>query len=207
MMQSYQQANREEWLQSRLGKVTASRVADVIAKTRSGYSASRDNYMAQLIVERLTGKPSESFSNAAMEWGTEQEPHARAAYAARTGELVEEVGFIDHPTIQGAGASPDGIVGEGLVEIKCPQTNTMLEWILTRTIPARYLAQMQFQMAVTGAKWCDFAAYDPRLPEHLQLLIIRVERDDTRIAEIEAEISMFLGELDDKVNKLNEVKL
>jgi putative phage-type endonuclease len=207
MMQSYQQANREEWLQSRLGKVTASRVADVIAKTRSGYSASRDNYMAQLIVERLTGKPTESFSNAAMEWGTEQEPHARAAYAARTGELVEEVGFIDHPTIQGAGASPDGIVGDGLVEIKCPQTNTMLEWILTRTIPARYLAQMQFQMAVTGAKWCDFAAYDPRLPEHLQLLIIRVERDDTRIAEIEAEISMFLGELDDKVNKLNEVKL
>ena len=206
-MQSYQQVNREEWLQSRLGKVTASRVADVIAKTRSGYAASRDNYMAQLIVERLTGKPTEGFSNAAMEWGTQTEPEARAAYSAKTGELVEEVGFIDHPTIAGAGASPDGIVGEGLVEIKCPQTNTMLEWILTRTIPARYLAQMQFQMAVTGAKWCDFAAYDPRLPEHLQLLIIRVERDDTRIAEIEAEISMFLGELDDKVNKLNEVKL
>jgi putative phage-type endonuclease len=205
-MQSYQQVNREEWLQSRLGKVTASRVADVIAKTRSGYAASRDNYMAQLIVERLTGKPTEGFSNAAMEWGTQTEPEARAAYSARTGELVEEVGFIDHPTIEGAGASPDGI-GEGLVEIKCPQTNTMLEWILTRTIPARYLAQMQFQMAVTGAKFCDFAAYDPRLPEHLQLLIIRVERDDTRIAEIEAEISMFLGELDDKVNKLNEVKL
>jgi predicted phage-related endonuclease len=142
-----------------------------------------------------------------MEWGTQTEPEARAAYSAKTGELVEEVGFIDHPTIEGAGASPDGIVGEGLVEIKCPQTNTMLEWILTRTIPARYLAQMQFQMAVTGAKFCDFAAYDPRLPEHLQLLIIRVERDDTRIAEIEAEISMFLGELDDKVNKLNEVKL
>jgi putative phage-type endonuclease len=195
------------WHQARLAKVTASRVADVIAKTRSGYAASRDNYMAQLIVERLTGKPTESFSNAAMEWGTQTEPEARAAYSARTGELVEEVGFIDHPTIEGAGASPDGIVGEGLVEIKCPQTNTMLEWILTRTIPARYLAQMQFQMAVTGAKWCDFAAYDPRLPEHLQLLIIRVERDDTRIAEIEAEISMFLGELDDKVNKLNEVKL
>jgi putative phage-type endonuclease len=195
------------WHQARLAKVTASRVADVIAKTRSGYAASRDNYMAQLIVERLTGKPTESFSNAAMEWGTQTEPEARAAYSARTGELVEEVGFIDHPTIEGAGASPDGIVGEGLVEIKCPQTNTMLEWILTRTIPARYLAQMQFQMAVTGAKFCDFAAYDPRLPEHLQLLIIRVERDDTRIAEIEAEISMFLGELDDKVNKLNEVKL
>ena len=195
------------WHQARLAKVTASRVADVMAKTRLGYSASRDNYMAQLIVERLTGKPTEGFSNAAMEWGTQTEPEARAAYSAKTGELVEEVGFIDHPTIEGAGASPDGIVGEGLVEIKCPQTNTMLEWILTRTIPARYLAQMQFQMAVTGAKFCDFAAYDPRLPEHLQLLIIRVERDDTRIAEIEAEISMFLGELDDKVNKLNEVKL
>jgi len=206
-MQSYQQVNREEWLQSRLGKVTASRVADVIAKTRSGYAASRDNLMAQLIVERLTGKPTEGFSNAAMEWGTQTEPEARAAYSARTGELVEEVGFIDHPTIEGAGASPDGVVGEGLVEIKAPNTATMLEWILTRTIPARYMAQMQFQMAVTGAKWCDFAAYDPRLPEHLQLLIIRVERDDTRIAEIEAEISMFLGELDDKVNKLNEVKL
>ena len=195
------------WHQARLAKVTASRVADVMAKTRSGYSASRDNYMAQLIVERLTGKPTEGFSNAAMEWGTQTEPEARAAYSARTGELVEEVGFIDHPTIAGAGASPDGIVGEGLVEIKCAQTNTMLEWILTRTIPARYLAQMQFQMAVTGAKWCDFAAYDPRLPEHLQLLIIRVERDDTRIAEIEAEVSVFLSELEDKVNKLNEVKL
>jgi len=197
----------DDWFAARLGKVTASRVADVIAKTKSGYSASRENYMAQLIVERLTGKLTESFSNAAMEWGTEQEPHARAAYSARTGELVEEVGFLCHPVIEGAGASPDGVVGDGLIEIKCPNTATMLEWILTRTIPARYMAQMQFQMACTGAKWCDFVAYDSRLPEHLQLLIIRVPPDETRIAEIEAEVSMFLGELEDKVKKFNEVKL
>jgi len=197
----------DEWFAARLGKVTASRVADVIAKTKSGYSASRENYMADLIVERLTGQKAASFSNAAMEWGTEQEPNARAAYSARTGELVEEVGFLCHPVIEQAGASPDGVVGEGLVEIKCPNTATHLEYVLSGKPPEKYVTQMQWQMACTGKAWCDFVSYDPRLPEHLQMLIVRVPRDIARICELEVEVQKFLNELEDKVKKLQEVKL
>jgi putative phage-type endonuclease len=197
----------DEWFTARLGKVTASRVADVVAKTKAGYSASRENYMADLIVERLTGQKASSFSNAAMEWGTEQEPNARAAYSARTGELVEEVGFIDHPTIPMSGASPDGLVNEGCVEFKCPNTATHLEYLLAGKPVEKYATQMQWQMACTRRPWCDFASYDPRLPEHLQLLIVRVPRDDKRIAELETEVRKFLIELDDKVTKLQELKL
>ncbi len=197
----------DEWFAARLGKVTASRVADVVAKTKTGYSASRENYMADLIVERLTGQKASSFSNAAMEWGTEQEPNARAAYSARTGELVEEVGFIDHPTIPMSGASPDGLVNEGCVEFKCPNTATHLEYLLAGKPPERYVTQMQWQMACTKRPWCDFVSYDPRLAEHLQLLIVRVPRDDKRIAELETEVRKFLIELDDKVTKLQELKL
>ena len=197
----------DEWHQARLGKVTASRVADVIAKTAKGYGASRENYMAQLICERLTGKPTEGFSSAAMEWGTQTEPQARAAYSARTGELVSEVGFMQHPSIEGAGASPDGIVGEGLIEIKCPNTATHLEYVLAGKPPEKYVTQMLWQMACTGAAWCDFASYDPRLPEHLQLLIVRVPRNEFRIAELEDEVRKFLAELDEKVAKLKEIKL
>lgn len=197
----------DEWFAARLGKVTASRVADVIAKTKSGYSASRENYMADLIVERLTGQKASSFSNAAMEWGTATEPQARAAYSAKTGELVEEVGFLCHPVIEQAGASPDGVVGEGLVEIKCPNTATHLEYVLSGKPPEKYVVQMQWQMACAGKAWCDFVSYDPRLPEHLQMLIVRVARDTTRICELEVEVQKFLNELEDKVKKLQEVKL
>jgi len=197
----------DDWFQARLGKVTASRVADVVAKTKSGYSASRDNYMADLIVERLTGQKASSFSNAAMEWGTEQEPNARAAYSARTGELVEEVGFIDHPTIAMSGASPDGLVGEGIVEFKCPNTATHLEYLLADKVLEKYVTQMQWQMACTGRPWCDFVSYDPRLPEHLQMLVVRVPRNEVRIIELEDEVRKFLAELDDKVKKLQELKL
>jgi putative phage-type endonuclease len=194
----------DEWFTARLGKVTASRVADVVAKTKTGYSASRENYMADLIVERLTGQKASSFSNAAMEWGTEQEPNARAAYSARTGELVEEVGFIDHPVIPMSGASPDGLAGEGCVEYKAPNTATHLEYLLAGKPPERYVTQMQWQMACTRRPWCDFVSYDPRLAEHLQLLIVRVLRDDKRIAELEAEVRKFLAEVDEKVTKLEE---
>jgi len=197
----------DEWFTARLGKVTASRVADVVAKTKNGYSASRDNYMADLIVERLTGQKASSFSNAAMEWGTEQEPNARAAYSARTGELVEEVGFIDHPVIPMSGASPDGLVNEGCVEFKAPNTATHLEYLLAGKPVEKYATQMQWQMACTKRPWCDFVSYDPRLPEHLQLLIVRVPRDEKRIAELETEVRKFLAELDDKVTKLQELKL
>lgn len=197
----------EEWFAARCGKVTASRVADVIAKTKTGYSASRANYLADLVVERLTGKPAATFSNAAMEWGTEQEPNARAAYSAKTGILVEEVGFIDHPTVAMSGASPDGFAEEGLVEIKCPNTATHLEYILDGKSPQKYVTQMQWQMACTNRPWCDFVSFDPRLPERLQLLVVRVPRDDEYIAMLETEVTKFLAELDEKLNQLEKVTL
>ena len=196
----------EAWHTARLGKVTASRVADVIAKTKTGYGASRANLMADLICERLTGQPASTFTNAHMEWGTEQEPHARAAYSARTGELVEEVGFIDHPRIANSGASPDGLVGDdGLVEFKCPATSTMLDTLLVQAVPTKYIAQIQFQMACTGRKWCDFCSYDPRLPEHLRMFVKRVERDDDYIKMLEGEVTVFLAELEEKLSKLQEL--
>jgi putative phage-type endonuclease len=196
----------EEWFTIRIGKVTASRVADVIAKTKTGYSASRDNYMAQLVCERLTGQKGESFTNAAMQHGTETEPLARAAYEALKDVLVDEVGFVPHPTIAMAGASPDGLVGDdGLIEIKCPNTATHIETLLSQTVPGKYNTQMQFQMACTGRQWCDFVSFDNRLPEELQLFVTRVPRDEVFIRLIEAEIVQFLAELDDKINKLMKV--
>jgi len=197
----------EEWFTIRIGKVTASRVADVIAKTKSGYSASRDNYMAQLVCERLTGQKGESFTNAAMQHGTETEPLARAAYEALKDVLVDEVGFVPHPSIQMAGASPDGLVGDdGLIEIKCPNTATHIDTLLSETVPTKYYTQMQFQMACTGREWCDFVSFDNRLPEELQLFVKRVPRDEVFIRLIEAEIVQFIAELDDKINKLMKVK-
>ena len=197
----------DEWFAARIGKVTASRVADVIAKTKSGYGAGRANYLADLVVERLTGKKAQGFTNAAMEWGTEQEPHARAAYSAKTGILVEEVGFIDHPTVAMSGASPDGFAEEGLIEVKCPNTATHLEYVLAELPPLKYFTQMQWQMACTGRPWCDFVSFDPRLPERLQLLVVRVPRDDNYIKMLEQEVIVFLQELDDKLNKLEKVSL
>jgi putative phage-type endonuclease len=197
----------DDWFAARLGKVTASRVADVIAKTKSGYGAGRANYLADLVVERLTGQKAQGFSNAAMEWGTQTEPQARAAYSAKTGILVEEVGFIDHPTVAMSGASPDGFAEEGLIEVKCPNTSTMLEFILDGKPPQKYVTQMQWQMACTGRPWCDFVSFDPRLPERLQLLVVRVPRDDAYIAMLETEVKKFLAELDDNLNKLEKVSL
>ena len=197
----------DEWFAIRIGKVTASRVADVLAKTKSGYSASRDNYMAQLVCERLTGQKAEGFTNAAMQHGTETEPLARAAYEALKDVLVDEVGFVPHPSIIMAGASPDGLVNDdGLIEIKCPSTATHIDTLLSETVPTKYYTQMQFQLACTGRKWCDFVSFDNRLPEELQLFIKRVPRDDTYIKLMEAEIVQFIAELDDKINKLMKVK-
>lgn len=193
----------DEWFAERLGKVTASRVADVVAKTKTGYGASRANYMAELVVERLTGQRGAVFSNAAMQWGTEQEPHARAAYEARTGHLVTETGFVPHPTIAMSGASPDGLIDDdGLIEIKCPNTATHIETLLSRTIPTKYVAQMQWQMACTGREWCDFVSYDPRMPEHMQLWVDTIAYDPALISELETEVKLFLKELDAQIAAL-----
>jgi len=198
----------EEWFAARLGKVTASRVADVIAKTKSGYSTSRDNYMAQLVCERLTGQQGESFTNSAMQWGTETEPLARSAYEASTDIMVEELGFVLHPKIDMAGASPDGLVGLfGMLEIKCPNTATHIEALLTETVPTKYITQMQWQMACAQRQWCDYVSYDPRIRADLQLFVKRVEFDAPYVAMLEEEVIKFLKELDIKVNKLNNLKV
>lgn len=192
-----------EWHQLRLGRVTASRVADVIAKTKTGYSASRANYAAQLITERLTGVPSESFTNAAMQWGTEMEPEARAAYEFNRIAMVEQVGFVLHPVIGDTGASPDGLVDDdGLIEIKCPNTATHIETLRGASVPGKYVTQMQWQMACTGRKWCDFVSYDPRMPEAMRFFCRRVYRDDAVISELETEVVKFLNEVRAAVDEL-----
>ncbi len=194
----------DEWKQLRLGKVTASRVADVVAKTKSGYSTSRANYAAQLIAERLTGTPAESYTNAAMQHGTETEPDARAAYEFYQGVTVQEIAFVPHPQIDQAGCSPDGLIGDdGLVEIKCPNTATHLDTLLGQAVPGKYDTQIQFQLACTGRSYCDFVSYDPRMPENMRLFIKRVMRDDKRIAELESEVAAFLLEMAVKLSQLN----
>jgi len=194
-----------EWFAARCGKVTASRVADIVAKTKSGYSTSRDNYMAQLVCERMTGVPAETYTNTAMQWGTDTEPLARAAYEAKMDVLVDETGFVIHPSITEAGASPDGLVGLfGLIEIKCPNTSTHIETLLSDKVPSKYITQMMWQMACTNRQWCDFVSYDPRMPEGLKLFIKRVEYHDSIIKGLETEVKEFLSELDAKIVKLNE---
>jgi putative phage-type endonuclease len=187
-----------EWFQQRAGKATASRIADIIAKTKSGPSASRKNYAAQLVAERLTGTVEQSYTNAAMQWGTEKEPDARAAYAFlhADGMDVTTAEFVVHPAIADAGASPDGYVGtDGLVEIKAPNTATHIETLLGKTVPSKYVTQMMWQMACTGRAWCDFVSFDPRLPDHLSLFVQRVNRNDVMIGDLEREVEAFLAEV------------
>ena len=195
------QQGTPEWLELRRGKVTASRVADILAKTKTGPSASRNNYLIELALQRVTKTIEESYTNAAMEWGTQTEPQARVAYEVKTGNFVDQVAFIDHPTIAGFGCSPDGLVGDsGLIEIKCPNSATHWSYIKANEPPNKYFIQMQAQMAVTGAKWCDFVSFDPRMPERSQLLIVNVPRDAEYILYMEAEIKQFLNEVQTEVN-------
>jgi len=195
-----------EWHLQRLGKVTASRVLDVLSKGKSGESASRKNYRTELLVQRLTGQPGESFTNTAMEWGTATEPLARIAYEAEMGVFVDQVAFIDHPSIAQFGCSPDGLVAEGLIEIKCGNTATHIDWMLDGKPPTKHIPQMQCQMAVTGRQWCDFVSFDPRLPDDLHLFVVRLERDQEYIEAMEAEVKKFLSEVDEMFIKLKERK-
>lgn len=192
-----------EWFEARLGKVTASKIADVCAKTKSGWGASRGNYAAQLICERLTGEPTEGFTNAAMQWGTDTEPQARAAYEFLTDNPVTEVALVDHPAIPMSSASPDGLVGaDGMVEIKCPNSATHINTLLKETVERKYMLQMQWQMACADRQWCDFVSFDPRLPTELQMWVKRVERNDDMIAETEEIVREFLAEIDATVASL-----
>lgn len=195
-----------EWLKLRAGKVTASRVSDVIAKTKTGVSASRAKYAGELIAERMTGSPAERYSNAAMAWGTEMEPEARAAYEYNRAAKVEQIAFVVHPTIADSGASPDGLVGDdGLVEIKCPETHTHIKTLLGQTVPSDYVTQMQWQMACTGRAWCDFVSFDPRMPEYARFFCKRVMRDDATIADLEREVIVFLNEVRGTVAQLKRI--
>ena len=192
-----------EWFAQRLGKVTASRLADVMAKIKTGEAASRATYRAELVAERLTGKSAEGFTNSAMKWGTDCEPLARSAYEAETGMLVTEVAMITHPSIEMAGASPDGLVdAHGLLEIKCPDTKSHIATMLSGSVPAKYIPQVQWQIACTGRAWCDFVSFDPRLPEEMRMFLRRVERDNTLIGSLEREVETFLAEIDDTLKQL-----
>ena len=197
----------DEWFTARLGKVTASSLYKVLVRTKTGYGADRDNYMAQLVLERITSTKADGYTNLAMQWGIDQEPFARGAYEAAKGVLVEEVGFINHPTIEAAGASPDGYIGtDGMVEIKCPDSKTALEvWLSDNPISSKYYAQMQWQMRCADRAWCDYVVFDPRMPTKAQLFITRLKRDDKWLENTEIEVIKFLGEVDAKVAALKKI--
>jgi hypothetical protein len=200
------QQGSEEWKQARCGRVTASRVHDIVAVTRSGgFTSGRKNYLADLVIERLTGQPAPSYQSAAMAYGTECEPEARLAYALAKGVEIEEVGFVPHPTIDMAGCSPDGLVDkDGLVEIKCPNTATMIEVLLGAPVNLSYASQCHFQMACTRRAWVDLVTYDNRLPPGMQMHIQRIHRDDKIIDSLDIEVVQFLIDLDATVDLLRK---
>ena len=193
----------DSWFAERLGKATASRIADVVARTKTGWGASRANYMAELVAERLTGVKAAGFTNAAIQHGIDTEPKARMAYEFMFDVDVEQVGFIPHPYIEMSGASPDGRVGKpGLIEIKCPNTATHIDTLLGKAIDKKYIIQVQWQMACEEREYCDFVSYDPRLPETMAFFCKRIERDDDHIKMLERDVSDFLAEVSEKVEAL-----
>lgn len=198
----------DEWRLARCGSVGASSIHEMVARTKSGYGASRANLMARLIAERLTGIPQETYTNAAMQWGVEHEAEARAAYSFYADVDVVEVGLIRHPTIAGTHCSPDGLISDdGGLELKAPNTSTHINTLLSKSFDEKYILQCHWSMACTGRKWWDLGSYDPRLPEPLRLYVQRVPRDEARIAELEAETVKFLAELDAKLAALKALSL
>lgn len=201
------QQGTHEWRLARIGKVGASRMYDVMTKGASGYLAGRKNLMAELIAERLTGVPNESYVNAAMQHGLDTEPEARAAYEFYCDAAVVQTGFVLHDEISDSGASPDGLVGDdGLVEIKCPNTATHIETLINKSIPSKYMVQMQWQMACTKREWCDFVSYDPRMPAHLRLYVDRIKREQPIISQMENELKKFLAEMEEKLAQLGRLE-
>lgn len=199
------QQGTPEWLAARCGSLGASSIADMMARTKSGWSASRANLAARLVCERLTGTPQESYTNAAMQWGHDTEPQARAMYEFMRDVAVQQVGLVLHPSINKSHASPDGLVGDaGLIEIKCPNTATHIETLLSEDVEGKYIKQMQWQMACCGRAWCDFVSFDPRLPAEMQMFVQRVPRDDDFIAELEREARLFLAEIDKTIATLSD---
>ena len=202
------QQGSPEWLVERIGCVTASRVKDVVSKTKKGEpSAARASYRLELLTEIITGRAAEHFVSREMDFGTENESLAREVYALNRGVEVERIGYVRHPGIPRSGASPDGLIGEnGLVEIKVPNTTTHLEYLLEGKVPSEYKPQMFWQMACSQRDWCDFVSYDPRLPEEFGLFIIRLERDEKVITNMEAEVETFIAELNEMAEKLLKLR-
>lgn len=199
-MTSHFEQGSDAWRLARLGKVTASRVSDARAKKGT---AARSGYIADIIAERLTNNPAESFSNSYMEWGTTNEPLARAAYQIYTGNWVEQTGLVDHPTILNFAASPDGLIGDdGLIEIKCPKTSTHISYLTAKEVPSGYKHQMLAQIACTGRRWVDFVSFDPRLPEKFQLFVARFEPPEKDIKSLEDDVVVFLNEVTQQMEKL-----
>lgn len=196
-----------QWHEQRCGSLGASQVHDVLAKTKSGYSAARGNAIARIVSERLTGVVQDGFRSAAMQWGSDTEPQARAAYEFLTGNKVSTVGLFKNDSIAGTHASPDGLISfDGLLEIKCPNTLTHIEMLANEKIESKYITQMQWQMYMTERDWCDFVSFDPRMPDDLQLFIKRVNRDPVRIAELCDEVDKFLGEVEEMMARIEEIR-
>jgi putative phage-type endonuclease len=198
----------QEWLAFKVGKVGASQIANITAKLRDGrYGASRATYLGELIAEQLTGVAAESYKSTAMQWGNDCEPLARSAYQFHKMVAIERVGCVLHPLIDGTLCSPDGLIGrDGMVEFKCPNTSTHVDFVLGAAIPDRYIQQMQWQMACTGRVWCDYVSFDPRLPEDLRMWVERIERDNKRIGQLEAEVRGFLQDLEHQITSLNKLR-
>ena len=194
-----------EWLALRAGRITASKVADAISKLRNGgESVARRELRIKLVTESLTGQPTdESFTTSAMQWGKDNEPYARMYYEELRGVKVRQIAFAHHPTIKRGGASPDGLVDlDGLIEIKCPNSFTHLNYILDGTVPEAYKPQMLWQMECTGRKWCDFVSFDPRMTPNLRLFTRRFHRDSEAVANITSEVIRLADEVDEMVKKL-----
>ena len=195
----------EQWFAERCGKITASRIADMLATTKTGESASRANYRAQLVAERMTGVPADSYTNAAMQWGIDTEPLARMAYELATQTMVEEVGFVRHPFIERAGASPDGFVGDdGLLEMKCPNTATHIGYLLDGKAPPKYIPQMAWQCACTGRKWVDFVSFDPRMDKADQFFLVRYEPKLEYLSELKGAVETFDLEVENLIKRIIE---
>jgi hypothetical protein len=207
-----------DWFNQRCGKLTGSRMWAAMAYLKQSEKDKKDkkpredrserkNLKIELIVERMTGEIVYKYRNSAMDWGIEQEPYAKEAYERKTGRLVDDVGFVDHPSIEYCGASPDGFVGEGLVEFKCPTTATHVQYILEGVIPAEHMQQMILQCACTRRPWCDFVSYDPRVSEGQQLFVRRFYPTPAQIELVETEARVFLREVDDLFERVTRQEM
>jgi putative phage-type endonuclease len=194
----------EAWLKMRCGLITGSQIANVMQEKKgTGYA----NYQAQLVAERLTGCIVETYKNAYMERGNDDEGAARDCYEFVTGNTVEQVAFVKHPYIECAGCSPDGLIGDdGLVEIKRKIPALHIAYLLKNEVPSEYRKQMMFQMACTGRKWVDFASYCPELPEEMQLFVIRYSRDEEAIKAMEAATIAFNASVEKIIEDLKRLR-